>query len=638
MELFKLKGTIEIDGDEAKSVLDEATDKASKLGGKLLPNVLSTAAKVGAAAVAAASTAVVAVTKQAIESYSEYEQLVGGVDTLFKESSATVQEYAANAYKTAGLSANDYMSTVTSFSASLLQSLGGNTAEAAKIADMAITDMSDNANKMGSDMASIQDAYQGFAKQNYTMLDNLKLGYGGTQAEMQRLIDDANKVKEAMGETADLSIDSYADVCEAIHLVQDEMGITGSTALEASTTIQGSIGSAKAAWENWLTALGDGNADIKAKTDELIQSIGTVAQNLLPVFKQVLSSLGEALATKLPELLAQAVTFVVSNIPQIIALGLQLILALISGIGLGFDQLCTMMDAWLYNSITVPFNNKMAELGQLINEKWTGFKDNIRSLLEFIKADIEQIWESIKSAIAEKCAAINNAASEKFQAMKSAIEEKVNSAKQTVSNVFSNIQDTISQKVEAAKSKVSSTFASIKSEIESKIDAARNTVQSAIDKIKAAFNFTAQFKIRLPRISVSGGVAPYGIGGKGSLPRFSVTWYKKAMENAMVLNKPTIFGYSEASGKFLGGGEAGNEVVAGQNTLMGLISNAVAEQNSALEYYLQTLVKMLADYFPQILEAAGHDIVTNDGVIVAHYAPQFDKALGKISAGKDRGR
>ena len=175
--------------------------------------------------------------KQAIASYSDYEQLVGGVETLFKDSSGIVENYANNAYKTAGLSANEYMDTVTSFSASLLQSLNGDTAKSAEVADKAITDMSDNANKMGTSMESIQNAYQGFAKQNYTMLDNLKLGYGGTKSEMERLIGDANKLAKAQGQAGNLTIESYADVVEAIHLVQDNMGITGTTAKEASTTV-----------------------------------------------------------------------------------------------------------------------------------------------------------------------------------------------------------------------------------------------------------------------------------------------------------------------------------------------------------------------------------------------------------------
>ena len=185
----------------------------------------------GAVAVAAGAAAV-KLGKEVIAAYADYEQLVGGVDTLFKDSSQEIQRYAANAYKTAGLSANEYMETVTGFSASLIQSLGGDTEKAAKYADMAITDMSDNANKMGTDMSSIQNAYQGFAKQNYTMLDNLKLGYGGTKQEMERLLADAEKIS---GVKYDIS--SYADVVEAIHVMQESMDIAGTTAKEAEATI-----------------------------------------------------------------------------------------------------------------------------------------------------------------------------------------------------------------------------------------------------------------------------------------------------------------------------------------------------------------------------------------------------------------
>ena len=214
------------------SVQDEASENVETLSGKF-KNGLAAAAKVGAAAVSAAATGIAVLTKKALNNYAEYEQLVGGVDTLFKDSSAKVQEYAANAYKTAGLSANEYMDTVTSFSASLLQSLGGDTEAAADMANVAITDMSDNANKMGTDMASIQNAYQGFAKQNYTMLDNLKLGYGGTKEEMQRLIDDANALNAAQGKYTNYSIESYADIVSAIHDVQGAVKIYAQNCLQA---------------------------------------------------------------------------------------------------------------------------------------------------------------------------------------------------------------------------------------------------------------------------------------------------------------------------------------------------------------------------------------------------------------------
>ena len=204
MNVFDLYAKIALDRSEYEKGLEDASEKTSSFADKLKTG-LATAAKVGAAAIGAASTGIAALTKSSIEGYAEYEQLVGGVETLFKQSADVVQQYAANAYKTAGMSANEYMETVTSFSASLLQSLDGDTNAAAEKANLAITDMSDNANKMGTSMEMIQNAYNGFAKQNYTMLDNLKLGYGGTKEEMQRLLNDAEKL-------VTVSIYSFADI------------------------------------------------------------------------------------------------------------------------------------------------------------------------------------------------------------------------------------------------------------------------------------------------------------------------------------------------------------------------------------------------------------------------------------------
>ena len=323
MNLFELFIKIGVD--------DQASGKLSKLSSSLGKG-LATAAKIGTASVGAAATGIAALTKSAVDGFAEYEQLVGGVETLFKTSADVVQEYAANAYKTAGLSANEYMDTVTSFSASLLQSLGGDTAAAAEKADMAITDMSDNANKMGTDMASIQNAYQGFAKQNFTMLDNLKLGYGGTKEEMQRLLEKANELNAQQGKATDYQIESYADIVEAIHVVQTEMGITGTTMKEAGDTIEGSIGSVKSSWENWITALGDSNADLGKKTDELISSAETAFENLIPVAERVLKSIGNVAETKGPEIISKLAEGLISSAPDILAAGGKLALALAEGI------------------------------------------------------------------------------------------------------------------------------------------------------------------------------------------------------------------------------------------------------------------------------------------------------------------
>lgn len=269
----------------------------------------------GVIAGAFSTAAVAAFGKAALDAYANYEQLAGGIDTLFKGASETVKRNADEAYKNSGLSANRYMEQVTSFSASLLQSLGGDTQKAAQYADQAVIDMSDNANKMGSSMQSIQDAYQGFAKQNYTMLDNLKLGYGGTKEEMERLIADANRVKQANGELADLSIDSFADVTEAIHIIQEEMGIAGATAEEAEGTISGSVGAMSAAWDNWVTGLGNDNADMKVLTDQLVETVITAAGNVIPRMGEILGTLGQTLKEQAPVVVDKFLTAISEHLP-----------------------------------------------------------------------------------------------------------------------------------------------------------------------------------------------------------------------------------------------------------------------------------------------------------------------------------
>lgn len=256
------------------------------------------------------------------------------MDTLFKEASNTVQQYAANAFRTAGMSANEYMDTVTSFSASLIQSLGGDTTGAAEVANQAITDMSDNANKMGTDISMIQNAYQGFAKQNYTMLDNLKLGYGGTQEEMQRLLDDAEKLSGVHYE-----LGNFSDMAEAIHIVQTEMGITGTTAAEASSTIQGSVSAAKAAWTNLMTGLGDENADLDNLIGNLVTSAETAAGNIIPRVTQILSGMGAAIEQLAPILAAEIPGLVTSVLPSLVSAGAQLLVGVVTGLISALPQL-----------------------------------------------------------------------------------------------------------------------------------------------------------------------------------------------------------------------------------------------------------------------------------------------------------
>ena len=279
---------------------DQASGEVDKIGDGI-KNKLGVAAKAGVAAVAAVGTATIAIGKTALDAYSNYEQLVGGIDTLFKASSGKMQQYAANAYQTAGVSANRYMEISTNFAAALISSLGGNTEAAADMANTAITDMSDNANKMGTSLETVQDAYMSLSRGNYEMLDSLKLGYGGTKSELERLLSDAEKFSAAQGKVRDFSVDSYSDIVEAIHIVQDEMGITGTTADEAASTIEGSVNMAKAAWENWLTGLGDENADMEVLTGNLVASAATAGQKIAERAGQIMTTLGQTVAAYAPD-------------------------------------------------------------------------------------------------------------------------------------------------------------------------------------------------------------------------------------------------------------------------------------------------------------------------------------------------
>ena len=326
MDLFELNGKVVINLADAVKAFNEIQKEGQQTQSKLskfFSGIGKGAAVVGKAVgtgMVVAGTAVAGLVGKATSAYAEYEQLVGGVDTLFKESSAKVQAYAEKAYETAGMSANEYMNTVTSFSASLLQSLGGDTEKAADKADVAIRDMSDNANKMGTSMESIQNAYQGFAKQNYTMLDNLKLGYGGTKEEMERLLSDAEKLS---GQEFDIS--SYADVVDAIHIVQEEMGITGTTAKEAAGTISGSMSSVKGAWTNLVTAMASDDLPLDEYIDKFVNSATTMVSNMLPRIQkalggvvQLIDQLAPVIIGKIPELLSQLLPSVVEAATGII--------------------------------------------------------------------------------------------------------------------------------------------------------------------------------------------------------------------------------------------------------------------------------------------------------------------------------
>nr|DAH69756.1 MAG TPA: tail tape measure protein [Caudoviricetes sp.] len=390
---------------------------------------ISRTAQAGLAAAAAATVKIV-------DSYADYEQLIGGVETLFKGDADALVARANDAYKTAGLSANAYMETATGFAASLVSSLGGDTKKAVDLADMAITDMADNANKMGSDISSIQNAYQGFAKQNYTMLDNLKLGYGGTKEEMQRLLDEAEKLSGIH-----YDIGNYADIVNAIHVIQDEMGITGTTAKEAEGTISGSIAAFKSSVSNLLAGMGDANADVDQLTDNVVEAFKTMAGNIIPILQNIwdhlpggakfalggmavmaaispvagaISNISGAvgkLTTIIPKIgtaFSSMASFVMANPIVLLIAAIVALVALIATKGDEIQALLQKLDDWLQGIFAKDWTEIFGPvLGDILNgffanvkNIWDSIKQVFDGVIDFIRGvftgDWQRAWEGVK--------------------------------------------------------------------------------------------------------------------------------------------------------------------------------------------------------------------------------------------------
>ena len=689
------------------------------------------------------------VTKSAVGHYAEYEQLVGGVETLFKDSSGKLIDYAEKAYKTAGMSSNQYMNTATSFAASLIQGLGGDTAKAVELTNLAITDMSDNANKMGTDIGSIQDAYQGFAKQNYTMLDNLKLGYGGTQSEMIRLINDSGVLGEKIESLDNVTFDQ---MIEAIHKIQDNLGITGTTALEAGTTISGSWSSVQALFENILTKVGSklaptvmgflqqlsdwmetidwdafatsvGNAlqrvfdwiqkidfttffekgmdgvtefieglgDFATKAIEVIgdiQSFIDILITLSPIILGVVTTLGSlAVAFKIGEIIDSVKTAMTGLFAAMSANPIVAVIAIIAGL------VVTLVTLWNTNE---DFRNAVTAIWDSIKNVWESVKEAFANFVAAIGEKIEAVKEffgNLKDAASEKFSAMKEVVSEKFsqiketmgttmQAAKDTVSEKLQNmktayaehgggikgiaaaamegvkgyysagytfidnltggklsavadkfkskmseAKQAVLNKISEIKNSFSSGLGNAYSTVTNILGNIKNKFSSILEGAKNIVSNAINRIKSFFNFSWSLpKLKLPHISISGSFSLT----PPSVPHFGISWYKKAMDDGMIMNQPTIFGYNAKSNQFLAGGEAGSETVVGTQSLMDMIRVAVNEENASLLEKLDRILTILESYMPFIPQLANLKLVTDTGVLAGELAPAMNEELVRI--------
>jgi hypothetical protein len=628
MDVFDLMAKISLDTGDFESKLNKVSGDLNKISGPVT-KALGTAAKAVGASVVAASAGVAALTKSAVSAYANYEQLTGGVETLFDTSADKVMKYAEQAYKTAGLSANEYMETVTSFSASLLQSLGGDTSKAADYADMAIRDMSDNANKMGTSMEAIQNAYQGFAKQNYTMLDNLKLGYGGTKTEMERLVEDAERLntsfKAQRDENGNLTL-SYADVVDAIHIVQDNMGITGTTAKEASETISGSLAAVKSAWMNLMTGLANPDADLGLLISNFVESGKTALGNLIPAIRQALSGISQVITEAAPIIAAELPGLMTEILPALISAAVTLVSAFIAALP---EILQAIGDA-IPQIMTTIFESIESILPESLIPAFEALKNTINGVIEWLSnldesqlqtiATIGEVIAIVLSVVAAISAVIKvvSAVSAAISFLTSpiglvivaitalvaagvALYKHWDEIKQWATNLgdsvvtaFTNLKDGAVQKIEELKTQASQLISNVVSSITEKFDAVRDKVTSvfddaksivsgAVDYIKGLFDFEWSLPhIPLPHFSWS-----WNDLGIIKIPSISVEWYKKAYETPYMFSKPTVMGFGDG---------AGDEMVYGRSNLMEDIRNSVKDvvpQNAELPPILITVQSIL---------------------------------------------
>ena len=760
MELFKLFGTIAVDNSAANRGIDETTDKAEHSQ----PKIAAAFEKVGAAAVkvgkvvasglAVGAAAIGALAKSSLDSYADYEQLAGGVETLFKESGDKVMAFAQNAYKTASMSANEYMETVTSFSASLLQGLDGDTDKAAEIANRAITDMSDNANKMGTDISMLQNAYNGFAKQNYTMLDNLKLGYGGTQAEMARLINDSGVLGDTMTVTAEtVNQVSFDKIIEAIGVVQDRMGITGTTAKEASETISGSLASTKAAWQNLLTGFADDSQDLNALVGNLVNSATTAVHNIVPRVAQILNGISGVLPQVMAVIAAELPLLMESLLPGLISGAVALVGGLAQMVPSLVQMLFSDLPYYLFSALEASTNPVISQLGYTFLSVGEFWREIIAPAIEGVGSAFGTLLGAVQPILAvfpalftettgitsgfdifrNMCFLVEDAlgwVSEKISGVAAWISDHSQQITDTITelwvgaqSIWDNIGQPIWDSVQNCVGIVQGMFAEKMPEIREFVsqcfedienfwinnlqpcleaigDFIENVlapvfeaifngyivsaVETAFEYIKSAWNdvlkpvltgitdfltgvFTLDFKKAFEGlVSIVKGVAngiinafEFGINGAISTINGLIAGINKLISAAgsllgLSISIPSIPRLSLPrleKGGVLEKGQVGLLEGNGAEAVVPLDRNrawinAVArDMDSALFggsdrviALLEMMMDLMADYFPQLLEAAGHDIVTDDGTIIGHYAPKMNAALGRISNKKERGR
>lgn len=702
MELFKIFGTLALVGvAKSKKELTDVSDEAENTSSKLskIGSIAKTVGKGVLVATGAVATGAVGLVKNVSSSYGRLQQSIGGIETLFKDSAQKVIDNANNAYTTAGIDANTYMEQVTSFSASLLQALDGDTEKACDSADMAIRDMADNANKMGTHMQDIQNAYQGFSKQNYTMLDNLKLGYGGTKTEMERLLADAEKLTGIKYDISNLD-----DVYQAIHVIQQDLGITGTTAKEAGETIEGSFNSLSASWQNFIAGLGNPDADMKKLVDNLAKGINGAVQNVIPVINNmvavlptVMDALIDAISQMLPtliqtftELITKVIDAIVKLLPEFVPLAVECILtvtqALIENLPLIIDagiQLIVGLEQGLVEALPtlVPIivdvvikivDTLMNNLGLIINVSLQlilalveGLVKALPKLIDYVPKIIEALvntivnnlgviidvgFKIILALIGGIIKAIPNILKADIEIIGALVKGLLNGIRELtkagfklMGGVLDGIKSKFKDVIGFFKNNwktiigfIVNPFGTAVKQIAKHFDSIRNFFGNVIDNISNLWNdFCNWFRSIF------------------KLPHFTVDgslnpvdWFSQGMPRIGVewyakggiMNKPTAFGYNPTTGNAMVGGEAGAEAITPISTLQEYVSEAVKNEVDELSYYFDKLINLLSTYLPDIKDNVNQQIVLDSGQLVGAMASKMDTKLGDLAYGKSRFR
>ena len=720
VDVFQLIGKFVIQNQEANDGIDETTDKAESAKEKFsnafgkIGSVAVAAGKVIAAGLAAGSAAVGAIAKASLDSFAEYEQLVGGSQLLYGDAYDFIADKAANAYSTVQMSQKEYLQQVNGFATGLKTALGGNEQAAAELADRIITAEADIVAATGNSQEAVQNAFNGIMKSNFTMLDNLQLGITPTKEGFQEVIDKVNEWNTANGNATAYQIDNLADCQSALLDYVEMQGLAGYAADEAAGTIQGSLNMVKASWQNLLTGFADGEQDLNVLVDNLVTSVTTAAQLIVPKLGQILGGISTALSeiipvisAELPALLEQLLPGVVSGavslinglilaLPSILQILIEQFPSIMVQIGEAlascfpvlletvqnlFGQIFDYISLELLNT-GFSFEDMTTKAKEVFNSLWTEAQAVWESIGLPIWNMIQSCIETVRNVFSEKMPEIKDFVSTCFADIGSFWENNLKPCFEAIGNfietvlapifdfvfavliggtvqtvfdgikalwentlkpVFTGITDFLTgiftldfgQALDGILGIATGVFNGIILAVQEPFDWAKNFINEALEYIKGLFDFEWSLpQLALPHFSVSGGEAPWGFGGKGSLPSVGIEWYAKGA----VLNDATAFGINPFTGNAMVGGEAGAEAVAPISTLQQYVKAAVQDENNAMIQHLERIIDMLSQFFPDALDAMRTPMVCDTNGLAVAMAPTMNRELGRIAIKKGRGR